>query len=124
MGLLLGLVLVAGVGVWLATRPNMTASSRLRNMEPEAAFSDEKPRFVTPLPQGNTEPALANAPSEYNPLQKMDTRRFHIVRKGETLSGIAQRYYGTADGMQKLLKANQIDNPNKITPGTKLTIPD
>ena len=118
-GLFLGLVLVAGVGLWLATRPQLTASSRLRNMESEKSFSDEEPRFVTPLPGADNRVGNSDVPTA-----NMETRRFHIVRRGETLSAIAQRYYGTTTAVEKLQKANNITNPNEITPGMKLIIPD
>ena len=122
-GLFLGLALVTGVAVWLATRPYMTASSRLRNIGPEPSFSDEEPRFVAPLPQTNANRAPADA-NEYELPQGSEIRTFHIVRRGETLSSISQQYYGTAAGIQKILKANRIDNADRITPRTKLIIPD
>jgi len=123
IGLFLGLALVAGIGVWLATRPYLTASSRLRNMGPELSFSDEEPRFVTPLPQTTAAQSAADV-NDYEPSARMEIRRFHIVRKGETLSSISQQYYGTAAGIQKILDANRIDNRDRIMPGTKLIIPD
>ncbi len=58
--------------------------------------------------------------------EPIKTTRFHIVRKGETLSAIAQQYYGSSDRWRKIVTANQkaIKDPNRISPGTKLTIPD
>ncbi len=45
----------------------------------------------------------------------------HLIRRGETLSGIAQRYGTTVDA---LMRANrQIKNPNLIYAGQTLTIP-
>jgi len=48
------------------------------------------------------------------------------VLKNETLSAISQRHYGTPNQWRKIVEANRdtIKNPNKITPGTKLIIPD
>lgn len=43
----------------------------------------------------------------------------YIVKKGDTLSGIAKKY-GTT--YQKIAKDNKIANPNKIYPGQKLVI--
>lgn len=45
--------------------------------------------------------------------------RTYIVKKGDTLSGIASRY-GTT--YQKISRDNNISNPNKIYPGQKLII--
>lgn len=44
----------------------------------------------------------------------------HVVRAGDTLSGIAARY-GTTSGA--IARANRISNPNVIVIGRKLTIP-
>lgn len=62
----------------------------------------------------------------YEQKEKIQTTKFHIVRKDETLSSISQQHYGTATKWQKILQANQdtIKDANKITPGTKLIIPD
>ena len=43
----------------------------------------------------------------------------YIVKKGDTLSGIAKKYNTT---YQKIAKDNNIDNPNKIYPNQKLII--
>ncbi len=53
------------------------------------------------------------------------TTRFHVVRSGETLSSIAQQYYGSATEWRKILTANEktIKDADKIAPGTKLIIP-
>jgi len=58
--------------------------------------------------------------------EPIKTTRFHIVRKGENLSTIAQQYYGSQDKWRKIVTTNQkiIKDPNKIAPGTKLIIPD
>ncbi|MFN3333182.1 MAG: LysM peptidoglycan-binding domain-containing protein, partial [Caldilinea sp.] len=45
---------------------------------------------------------------------------YHIVRHGETLSGIAARY-GTT--VQAIMQANNIWNPNRIYAGQRLCIP-
>lgn len=62
----------------------------------------------------------------YEQEEKIKTTRFHIVLKNETLSGIAQRYYGSANQWPRILEANEdtITDANKIKPGTKLIIPD
>lgn len=54
-----------------------------------------------------------------------ETTRLHTVRSGETLSSIAQQYYGSANEWRKLLTANEktIKDADKISPGTKLIIP-
>jgi osmotically-inducible protein OsmY len=48
---------------------------------------------------------------------------WHIVTAGETLSGIAQEYYGDAGKYKDLARANNIMNPDKIRVGQKIQIP-
>ena len=52
-------------------------------------------------------------------------QRTHKVAKGETLSHIAQRYYGKASEFQKIFDANrdQLKDPDKIREGMDLKIP-
>lgn len=51
--------------------------------------------------------------------------RTHTVKKGETLSHIAQHYYGKASEFQKIFSANrdQLSDPDKIREGMTLHIP-
>ncbi len=48
----------------------------------------------------------------------------HTVSDGEYLSEIAKQYYGDGNYWVELAEVNKIDNPDVITEGTKLTIPD
>lgn len=49
----------------------------------------------------------------------------YTVRKGDTLSGIAQRHYGKASRWHAIFEANrdQIDDPDLIRPGQVLRLP-
>lgn len=51
--------------------------------------------------------------------------RYHIVVRGETLWGIAVKYYGRGQDYTKIYKANRhiISNPGLIYPGQKFVIP-
>lgn len=51
--------------------------------------------------------------------------RIHIVQKGDTLSSISAKYYGSARQWRKIVTANSdnLPNPNRLTPGSKLLIP-
>jgi nucleoid-associated protein YgaU len=50
---------------------------------------------------------------------------FYTVRKGDTLSAIAQRYYGDATRFSAIFEANRpmLADPDKIYPGQTLRIP-
>jgi nucleoid-associated protein YgaU len=49
----------------------------------------------------------------------------HVVQSGDTLSKIAQKYYGDPALYDKIFQANRdvLKDPNKIFPGQKLKIP-
>lgn len=48
------------------------------------------------------------------------------IQSGDTLSAIAQRHYGNANEWRKIYEANRnvIDDPDKIYPGQKITLPE
>ncbi len=54
-----------------------------------------------------------------------DATQWHEVQKGETLSKIAQKYYGDASLYPKIFEANRdtVKDPNLIRVGQKLRIP-
>lgn len=49
--------------------------------------------------------------------------RYYTVAKGDTLWGIAQKFYGNGSRYQEIAKANNITNVNLIHAGQKLLIP-
>ena len=64
----------------------------------------------------------APPPPPEEPEEKVEV--YEIV-SGDTLGGIAKRYYGSAGKYMKIFEANRdiIDDPNKIYPGQKIRIP-
>lgn len=50
--------------------------------------------------------------------------KIHIVLEGETLGSISRKYYGTMDGIYKIMEANGLQDPNLIVCGQKLRIPE
>jgi nucleoid-associated protein YgaU len=62
------------------------------------------------------------APKEEEPEEKSEI--YEIV-SGDTLGGIAKKFYGKAGLYMKIFEANRdiIDDPNKIYPGQKIKIP-
>ena len=52
--------------------------------------------------------------------------RIHIVLKGETLTYISHLYYGSSAYWQRIFRANSqtITDPDRLTPGTRLVLPE
>jgi nucleoid-associated protein YgaU len=86
---------------------------------------------------GSVQPAVVesvvakepNSPQDstvHEQTEKIETQRFHIVRRGDTLSEISQTYYGSSAKWRKIFDANKeaIKNPDRLSLGQKLIIPD
>ena len=131
IGLALGLVLVASVLLWLATRPSLSPIARMSHIpdtipaEEYFEQANEKDATDTPSPVISPQPELPNS-TKYEQTEKIKTQKFHIVLKGQTLTQISQKYYGSTGNWKKILDSNRdiIKDPNKLIPGTKLIIPD
>jgi len=140
IGLIVGSVLVAFALLWVATRPGLTPQP-----QPVPSGRDGRPRPAQPdnrviLPGTSelsktgklspNEPARAARGGSPGPTTRdanapAPVTRVHIVRPGETLSAIAQQYYGSPNAWRKILDANKtLKDANKLTPGTKLIVPE
>lgn len=81
------------------------------------------------VPLNPPAPGTAPVPSEIAEVHTHDstqpTLRMHSVKKGETLSEIAQHYYGKASLYTKIYEANldRLSDPDKIREGQLLRIP-
>lgn len=121
IGLGIGLLLVIAAVVWLCTSPRLSIQSRAL----ENASSHSQPSTV--VMQSSAEevkPQASQLPPQ--PPQEQPAPRIHVVEKGQTLSQISQQYYGTSRQWQKILNANRdtLPDPNRLTPGLKLIIPE
>ena len=135
-GMILGLIVMIAVLFWLSTRPSLSPKSRMlqaystHSADKKNAAAQRQPtdtllslpeNLRSQVPSGNSLDSAGLAEPE-----KIKTTRFHIVRRGETLSGISHRYYGSPNKWRNLLAANRscLEDPNKLRPGMKLIIPD
>jgi nucleoid-associated protein YgaU len=59
------------------------------------------------------------------PKAKISGGKTYTVKKGDTLSKIATKYYGDSKGWKKIYDANKskIKNPDVLIPGTEIVIP-
>ena len=130
--MLLGMVLVTAVMVWLSTGPSLSPKaagpnhrSNLPTQEDPALSNNLSTKG---LEAQNAEDNQSKPPDStiYEQTEKIKAQKFHIVRKGETLSEISRKYYDSANKWQKILEANrdEIEDVSKLKPGTKLIIPE
>jgi len=136
IGLLLGLVLTVSAILWLATRPSLSPIARMSHVpyseHPQESF--DSPNNISAkevkieekqAPATGSQLELPDS-AQYEQTEKIKPQKFHIVLKGQTLTSISYKYYGSAADWQKILNSNRgkIKDPNKLIPGTKLIIPD
>jgi nucleoid-associated protein YgaU len=119
--------------------PNEQRAVSVIPRSPEPNLPPPQPQplpVVAAAPPVETPPqeaaAAAQKPAEpvfdstvYEQTEKIETQKFYIVRRGDTLSKISAKYYGSAGQWRKILEANKqtLTNPDKLTPGQKLIIP-
>ncbi|MCF2970600.1 BON domain-containing protein [Synechococcus sp. Nb3U1] len=60
---------------------------------------------------------------QITPASTQPTEELYTVKAGDTLSRIAQQFYGDANAYLRIAQANNISNPNLIQVGQKLRIP-
>jgi len=136
IGMLLGLILAMAGILWLSTRPSLTPPPSAESL----GFARDKFVNSEPVPSArsgldsrssilDTSSFAVDPASQHTTYEIRNTTyepRFHIVRQDETLSAISQQYYGSPNKWQKIFQANrsQLKDANRITPGTKLIIPD
>ncbi len=128
IGLACGLFIAVACTIWLATHPSQQTRARID--QTHLGTDRIKPPSITDdISQENSPPAAAlpdRVQTDANQaVQPIQTIRFHIVRKGQTLSQIAEQYYGQAGNWPKIVEANKqrIGDPNRLKPGLKLIIP-
>ena len=94
--------------------------------EPARPHSNRTSSFADRVQQQNQSVEEQQRMQTSQAAQKHDEMRdSYTVQSGDSLSKIAQHYYGDAQKWKAIYEANKdkIDNPNLIHPGQKLTIP-
>ncbi len=102
-------------------------------VEAENTFNKIRVDAPAPAPEPEAAPialpeaAPAEAPAAAKPATPSveDTETLHEVVKGETLSAISKKYYGTANKYMKIFEANKdtLSDPDVIRAGQQLRIP-
>jgi nucleoid-associated protein YgaU len=154
IGLVAGSILAGVALFWVATRPGLSPLPPVPSVQdnsqaqpevgPRVALSGtstasevNKPIEQAQAGEPKTQDKPTGQPLAANPsfrvpepvrpekTEPVPAPRFHIVRPGETLSGIAQQYYNSKESWRKILAANEktLKDANKLAPGMKLIIP-
>ncbi len=126
----------------LATLPQVPEKEGITaKEEPQSQQSETPPKKVvekpanptpetTPPPISHEEKTVApkqQLQSEFPPLeldeQKDELPTEYVVKKGDTLSGISKKFYGTIKHYRKIMQANNMTNANQLKTGKTLIIP-
>jgi LysM repeat protein len=96
------------------TAPNMDVKARVMQ---EFDTRVETDNTLNQIRVAKAEPVVVPSPTA--------EERWHFVVSGDTLSGLAKKYYGKASLYMKIFEANkdQLTNPDLIKVGQKLRIP-
>ena len=132
LGMVLGLVAAIVAIFWLSIHPSLSIKARMLGFHKvgvgEGRFAPNSPNSPTADTTVELETEEGSIPdlTVYEQDEKIKTQKYHIVRKGETLSDISHEYYGSETKWRKIFNANRnvVKNPNAVKPGTKLIIPE
>ena len=88
----------------------------------EVADQATKEKIVLTI--GNTS-GIASVNDQLSVEKQEPPAKYYTVESGDTLSAIAQEFYGSAGKYPVIFEANKpmLTDPNKIYPGQKLRIP-
>ena len=142
IGIVLGIAVVAGVVIFFAGRENAVSEPEI-TLPGEAAVpavpeTPDLPVPAAPEPEPITPPSAEPTAAVIEETKGPETiaepidvepapaaPRYHVVGAGETLSSIAQKYYGQQRHWRVIYLANTdtIKDPQKISVGWRLRIP-
>lgn len=76
-------------------------------------------------PSEHEAPAPEPMPKENYARPERKTTQTYVVKKGDTLQKISQKFYGTTKSWRKIYQANKktMKDPDKVAEGDKLIIP-
>ena len=115
LGLVIGVGLVMTIAVVFFRKDNLVGA--------EAQPADATTAAIAAAP---AEAAAHAVPATTTARHVPRPGRRHTVREGETLAGLAQRYYGDEDKADELYRANRdvLKSADDVPAGTELVIPD
>jgi nucleoid-associated protein YgaU len=134
IGLFIGVLIAIATLIWLCTLPKLSTiaramqSSSTKNVSTDAPLQISQAVAQSPAPTPQVIDIESPAPAmnnEQSTITNNQSPRFHLVLKGDSLSKIAEKYYGSPRSWQKIVSANHdiLPDPNHLKPGIKLIIP-
>lgn len=110
--------LVSGTTPGTDTQSMQGSINRLLNTVRQ---SEQNPGNPTPPQQTTQRPEQQPQQLAQNPAPQ---KRQYLVRQNDTLYGIALKVYGNGNLWRDILKANPEINPNRLSQGQKISIPE
>lgn len=122
--------------VWNKNFPGADVSKKIGNQKRtdfQCVVENIKQRFTLFSPEGvPLRAVLTLTLREYKTLEEQlkqlnlnspDKTQSHVVKRGDTLSGIAGDHYAAPSSWRSIATQNAIDDPRRLAPGTFLSVP-
>lgn len=117
-------------GLWRITNMSVSSEKRTKTgeiseatMELEFTLASDARKFVGPTSGGKKKTTSGKKTPPKTKKNKNKKPKTYTVKKGDTLTKIAVKFYSNAKAYKKIAKENKIKNPNKIRVGQKLKLP-
>lgn len=133
-------------GSWVDPKPYLLGTKSIPQYGSQASSTTTGSEIIYTVKSGDTLSGIASKYgttyqklAEYNnipnpnliitgqkiriPGTSTSSKTYHTVKSGDTLWGIAKKYYGNGNRYPEIAKANNIVNPDIIRVGQKLLIP-
>lgn len=100
------------------------SSSSLAKNSHNPSMENEEPT-IEPEEKPKTKPEekLEIMAEEKSNLKKNFSQQYYVVKKGDSLWSISEKYYGSGFKFYKIMKENKLVNPNNLHIGQRLIIP-
>jgi len=112
----------------VVTEAELAPANTLTDAQPTPQPTSTKPAQTasnTTTPATTTSTKTSQATTKTATKGKVGPAHSYVVKNGDTLEMIARRYYGSGapQWIQKIQRANNMSNPNRLSLGQKLIIP-
>jgi nucleoid-associated protein YgaU len=93
-------------------------------LQPRASDTQQSatPQPPASLVLGGSLNSAAQTPGRPAQTQRLANAKTHVLKAGETLSAIAQRYLGSANRWPEIARTNNLSDPSRVPIGTRLVI--